>query len=196
MPGFGLPNRYKPYHVVRSDPLGVGVRGANFKIPGLTRAFTDWLFLSGVAASYAGKGFQLKTVRNVISGSTPLRFQYYTGAPPAPPTIGILVTGLTTAVQIAAVTELAFLVQARGDLVVQDTGPAAFRLFQTLPGTLGNTDTGPDAGLDTLIQVNGFGFGAGISFFHNGQDGIPVRWGKNFGVMPTQPVTISGTPIG
>lgn len=138
-------------------------------------ASADFTFLSGVAASFNGLQVAID-VPDVLANNI---FQFYTGAAPSPPIIGVNVAGLTLATQIALVFAAAALANGYGIAV----DGASVRLTQLFPGTTGNVDIFPQAPLldGGLMSIQGVTISGLVPTFAGGADlSVPLRWGKNY----------------
>lgn len=170
-------------------PAGYHVPTAVYGAPAARRTSGVWRFVSGTAASYNTKGFTLRQ-QNADGSYTSIGFEYYnTGGGPSLPTIGIDVTGQTTASQIRTIT--AAVLGSQGFLVTI-IGSADLRLTQPNPGDAGNVgffgdfdgqnlfDIGPD-----LPQGNDvFSVYGNTVFFGGVEIAVPLRVGPVLAMGP------------
>lgn len=162
--------------------------------PGVKRAYSLWDALSADIDQYVTKSFRVTSAYRAKVGLGDVQFKFYKSPTPAPapPIVGIDLTGLATAGEILDATFAAL--TANGFFGVQAPN-SSFRLYQELPGIVGNTEITGDASLDQLT-INGGTFATGELFFYNGQSvQAPVRFGYTYGAKLTPLPTPDFVPI-
>jgi hypothetical protein len=160
---------------------------ARYRAPGITRAFADFLVLNAVAANYDGLGFTIRSVQQVRAGLPGTDFQFFVSPTPPPvlPVIGIDLTGApATTLAIASSLWQGILQAPEFAPRSPHSGSPLVRVYQTIPGSRGNTQVLFDNGLGALITVNGFNPFSEVANFYLGRDATPIRWGLSRGVMP------------
>jgi len=187
---------YNPGGIV--VPAGYHVPTTPYMSPAGNQTSGVWRFISGTAASYNGKQFTLRQM-NADGSYTSITFEYYTGAPPALPIVGINVAGMTTAAELRDVTgEILF----QHGFIVTELGAANMRVTQPNPGDaadvgfLGDFDEaglfviGPD-----IPRGDDLFFLYGQTIFFGGFElSVPLRIGRIYGMAPVaEPFTGSSS---
>jgi hypothetical protein len=183
----GCPKGYQD--AIRNWTLQANRNRYRGKIPA-TRAKSLWEYVTGTVANYDGDGFILRSVTDVRLGPAFIgqEFQYYVSPTPAPapPIIGIDLTGIPDAAGIGAATAAAI---QNADIGFSVSFPpplntAIFWVYQNLPGVEGNTEIVPTG--SASWNINGFDVFSNTPLFYGGQSlDIPLLWGPQRAMGPS-----------
>lgn len=195
--GPGLPRGYRSYplqyqqiKLVNSSPTAV------VYAPAGKRAVLDLQFVSTTVADYDGLALKFKSTQSAVIADTTFTFD----DDAAPPSIANVVklSGLTTVVQIAAQLALSMsLVDQEFKFRCLNLGGGLLRIFQTQPGSDGNTIVDFTGDWDGLIEINGIdAFSVDNVYFYGGVSlDVPALWGPKRGLIPSNTAIVKSTPV-
>jgi len=162
-----------------------------------SRAYLDLQFISTTAADYDGLALKFMAAQTPAYVSDTI-FTFDDDA--APPSVAnvVRIQGLATVVLIAAQMELSLrLVAIPNRFRCVNRGGGLLRLYQTVPGSDGNTLVDFTGDWSDLISINGVtDFAANDVYFYGGTSlDVPALWGPKRGMLLSGGADIPFAPI-